>query len=115
MSNPPSGTITFLFTDIEGSTQLWEQHPEAMKSALARHDVLLRQAIEAINGYIFKTIGDAFCAAFSTAPEALAAALTGQRAVHTEAWGETPIRVRVALHTGAADEHEGDYFGLPLS
>src|SRR5689334_15649100 len=111
MPTLPTGTVTFLFTDIEGSTQLWEQHPEAMKGALNRHDVLLRQAIEANNGYIFKTIGDAFCAAFPTAPEALTAALTAQRAVHTETWGETPIRVRVALHTGTADEREGDYFG----
>ena len=64
----PAGTITFLFTDIEGSTRLWDQHPEAMRSALARHDALLKKAIESHNGTIFKTMGDAFCAAFSTAP-----------------------------------------------
>ena len=73
MADHPSGTVTFLFTDIEGSTRLWEQHPEAMKTALARHDHILRGAMEANNGYVFKTIGDAFCAAFSTAPEAVAA------------------------------------------
>ena len=62
----PSGTLTFLFTDLEGSTKLWEEHPEAMRLALARHDTLLRQAIEDNNGYVFKTVGDAFCAAFAT-------------------------------------------------
>ena len=68
MPERPTGTITFLFTDIEGSTQLWEQSPEAMRLALARHDTLLRQAIEVHGGHVFKTVGDAFCAAFATAP-----------------------------------------------
>jgi class 3 adenylate cyclase len=113
--NIPSGTVTFLFTDIEGSTQLWEQRPEAMKAALARHDALLRQAIETNNGYVFKTVGDSFYAAFPTAPEALTAALAAQRALAAETWGETPIRVRMALHTGAAEERDGDYFGPPLN
>jgi len=70
--HPPTGTVTFLFTDIEGSTRLWEQDPDAMREALARHDVLLRKAIEAYAGYVFKTVGDAFCAAFARAPDALA-------------------------------------------
>ena len=74
----PSGTVTFLFTDIEGSTKLWEEHPEAMRSVLARHDALLRQAVEDNNGVVFKTIGDAFCAAFATAPDALNTALAAQ-------------------------------------
>src|SRR5215831_9963204 len=96
----PSGTVTFLFTDIEGSTRLWEEHPEAMRSVLARHDTLLRQAIEANNGTVFKTLGDAFCAAFATAPEALAAAVEAQLALHSELWpGELSLRVRMALHT----------------
>lgn len=113
MSNIPTGTITFLFTDIQGGTQLWEQYPDAMKAALRRHDTLLRYAIKTNNGYAFKTVADAFYAAFPTAPEALTAALTAQRAItfFGEAWGETPIRVRMALHTGTADEREGDYFG----
>src|SRR5579862_824641 len=80
----PSGTVTFLFTDIEGSTKLWEQHPDAMRIALARHDALLRQAIENNDGVVFKTIGDAFCAAFATAPNALAAALAAQCALSAE-------------------------------
>jgi class 3 adenylate cyclase len=71
MAAPPSGTITFLFTDIEGSTRRWEK----MRAALAHHDAVLRSAIEAHGGHVFKTVGDAFCAAFSTAPEALEAAL----------------------------------------
>ncbi len=74
--NLPAGTVTFLFTDIEGSTRLWEETPEAMRLALARHDTLLRQAIEDNDGVVFKTVGDAFCAAFATAPNALAAALS---------------------------------------
>src|SRR5712692_9391009 len=91
----PTGTVTFLFTDIEGSTRLWEQHPDAMRLALAQHDAFLRQAIEAHRGHVFKTMGDAFCAAFATATDALGAALTAQRAVHAENWGEVgPLRVR---------------------
>lgn len=81
MGEYPTGTVTFLFTDIEGSTRLWEQRPEAMGLALARHDAQLRQAIEGHQGYVFKTVGDAVCAAFATAREALDAALAGQRAL----------------------------------
>src|SRR5437773_6529668 len=77
----PSGTITFLFTDIEGSTRLWEEDPEGMRLALARHDALLRAAIEANGGHVFKTIGDAFCAAFATPSDALAAAVAAQMAL----------------------------------
>ena len=110
----PTGTVTFLFTDIEGSTRLWEQNTQAMQLALARHDEVLRSAIEERGGYVFKTVGDAFCAAFSSAPEALGAALAAQRALRAEPWDEESlIRVRMALHTGAVDEREGDYFGPP--
>ena len=82
----PTGSVTFLFTDIEGSTRLWEEFAEAMRMALARHDVLLRQAIGNHRGYIFKTGGDAFYAAFATAPDGVAAALAAQQALSTEAW-----------------------------
>src|SRR5437870_8500299 len=105
MPKRPTGTVTLLFTDIESSTRLWEQHPRAMQAALARHDTLLREAIEAHGGYIFKTMGDAFCAAFPTAPEALDAAIAAQRAVQSADWdgaGVGTIKVRMALHTGAA-------------
>jgi class 3 adenylate cyclase len=75
MSSLPAGTVTFLFTDIEGSTRLWQQHPEPMKDALVRHHALLRQAIEVAGGYVFQIVGDAFCAAFHTASAGVAAAL----------------------------------------
>ncbi len=108
----PTGTVTFLFTDIEGSTKLWEEHPEAMRAALARHDILLRRCITRHGGHVFKTGGDAFCAAFADAPSALYAALIGQLAVSDQEWGEIgSLRVRMALHIGEADERDRDYFG----
>ena len=101
----PTGTITFLFTDIEGSTKLWERCPDAMRLALARHDAILREAIERHNGRVFKTMGDAFCAAFHTAPDALNSAADAQLALQEQEWGDTgPIRVRMGLHTGEAEE-----------
>jgi class 3 adenylate cyclase len=112
MGTPPSGTITFLFTDIEGSTRRWEEQPEAMRHALARHDAIQRQCIGRHGGFVFKTVGDAFHAAFSRPEDALAAAVEGQRALAAEGWAEA---VRMALHTGTADERDGDYFGLPLN
>jgi predicted ATPase/class 3 adenylate cyclase/Tfp pilus assembly protein PilF len=114
--SPPTGTLTFLFTEIEGSTSLWENDAPAMQAALARHDELLRRSIEERGGYVFKTVGDAFCAVFATAPDALEAALEAQRLVLKERWAEsTPLRVRMALHMGAADERDGDYFGPPVN
>ncbi len=83
MASPPTGTVTFLFTDIEGSTKLWEHNAPAMQASLARHDELLRLAIEEKGGYVFKTVGDAFCCAFPTAPDALEAALDAQRSLLT--------------------------------
>ncbi len=112
----PTGTVTFLFTDIEGSTKLWEAYPGAMQQALARHDELLRQAIENNNGYVFKTVGDAFCAAFPTAPDALNAAVQSHLRLLNEEWGETgSLRVRMGLHTGVAEERDGNYFGQTLN
>ena len=97
----PTGTVTFLFTDIEGSTRLWERDAEAMRLALARHDEILTRAIETNEGFVFKTVGDAFCAAFAIAPNAVEAALVAQRALHAEPWDEESlIRVRMAIHTG---------------
>ncbi|HEX9373595.1 MAG TPA: LuxR C-terminal-related transcriptional regulator [Roseiflexaceae bacterium] len=112
----PTGTATFLFTDIAGSSQLWEQHPQAMRLALERHDTLLRQMISAHGGVVFKTVGDGVYAVFARAPDALAAALAAQRALQQEAWDlPVPLRVRMALHTGAAEPRDGDYFGAPLN
>ena len=68
MANPPTGTLTFLFTDIEGSTKMWQRDRETMSEALARHDRILRDVVEERGGYVFKTVGDAFCCAFATAP-----------------------------------------------
>lgn len=108
----PIGTVTFLFTDIEGSTRLWEDSPELMRSALARHDAILRDAIQQSNGYVFKTMGDAFCAAFATAAEALQAASMAQLALTADQWPtDVPIRVRMAVHTGGAESRDDDYFG----
>ena len=102
MSTAPTGTVTFLFTDIEGSTRRWEEQAEGMKPALARHDEIMRAAITANGGHVFKTGGDAFYAAFPVAPDALAAAFETQRALAAEPWGEIgELRVRMALHTGA--------------
>ena len=108
MPGLPSGTVTFLFTDIEGSTARWEHRPEAMAVALARHDALLRAAIEGHGGHVVKTTGDGFHAAFARAPDALAAALDAQRRLSTEPWGAIgPIRVRMVLPTGVAEELDG--------
>ena len=116
----PEGTITFLFTDIEGSTRLWEDVPDSMRVALQRHEVLLRSEFERHGGFVFKTVGDAFCVAFDTAHEALAAVLAAQRALHAERWSDLlgedrRLRVRTALHTGDAQERDGDYFGPSLN
>ena len=117
MVAPPTGTVTFLFTDIAGSSRMWEKSPQTMRSALARHEEILHSAIGVHRGYVFKTVGDAFCAAFPTAPEALEAALYAQRALFAEEWPKEvgQLRVRMALHTGAAEARGGDYFGPPLN
>src|SRR6266498_3573152 len=116
MAELPTGTVTFLFTDIAGSTVLWEQHPQAMPDALARHDAILREATAAHGGVVFRTVGDAFCTAFASAPAALRAALAAQGALQDEPWGQTgPIRVRMAVHTGAVEIRDGEYQGQPLN
>lgn len=107
-----TGTVTFLFSDIEGSTRRWEANPDAMAVALARHDILMRDAIEQCGGCVFKTIGDAFCAAFSDPDEAVRAALKAQRGLSNGDFSSVgEIRVRIALHTGTAQERDRDYFG----
>ncbi len=114
----PSGTVTFLFTDLEGSTKLWEQYPGAMKHALARHDEILRNAIEAHGGYVIKNTGDGFHAVFDTGVGGVAAALDAQQAVSNSPWDEVKphsLRVRMALHTGEAQERSGDYYGPTLN
>jgi predicted ATPase/class 3 adenylate cyclase len=117
MSDLPTGTVTFLFTDIEGSTKLWEKSPRSMQIALTRHDAILWEAIEGHGGFVFKTVGDAFCAVFPTALGALKSALAAQRGLFSEAWGDEigALRARMALHTGTTHERDGDYFGPPVN
>jgi class 3 adenylate cyclase len=116
MSQLPTGTVTFLLTDIEGSTQLWEQHPESMRLALARHEALLHDSIDAHGGIVFKGMGDAVFAVFPSAPDALAAALASQRRLAAEPWGEIgTLKIRIAIHTGDAELRTGDYFGPTLN
>jgi predicted ATPase/class 3 adenylate cyclase len=108
----PTGTVTFLFTDVEGSTRLWEEHPAEMQVALEHHDEILRSAIEGHGGYVFSTAGDAFSAAFGRVGDAVDAAVAAQRRLAAERWSEaTTIRVRMGIHTGEAQERGGDYFG----
>jgi len=116
MISAPTGTITLLFSDIEGSSKKWDQYPDAMRIALAHHDRLMREALEQHGGFIFKTVGDAFCVAFETAQDALAGALESQRALRQATWeGIDEMKVRMALHTGAPEHRDGDYFGQPLN
>ena len=112
----PSGTVTFLFTDIEGSTSLWESAPDGMRAALERHDALVRNAINAHGGHVFSTGGDGLVAVFARAADAMASASQAQAALTAEAWPESaPVRVRMGVHTGEAIERGGDYFGPALN
>jgi predicted ATPase/class 3 adenylate cyclase len=117
MPDLPSGTVTFLFTDIEGSTALWERDRPAMLAAVERHLALLRGAIEEHRGTLYKTVGDGTQSAFSAARDALAAALAAQRTLGREPWPDVPglLRVRMALHTGEAQPQNGDYLAAPLN
>ena len=116
MTDLIAGTATFLFTDIEGSTRLWERDAAAMQAALDRHDEILHNSIEGHGGHIFKTVGDAFCAVFASALDALEAALEAQRILLAHEWRTIdPLRVRMALHAGTANERGGDYFGPSLN
>ncbi len=112
----PTGMVTFLFTDIEASTQRWDAHREAMSAAVQRHDAIGRAAMEAHGGYVFKTLGDAFCVAFARPEAAVAATLDFQRALAAEDFVAVGgLRVRAALHTGVADERNSDYLGPTLN
>lgn len=140
MSALPTGTVTFLFTDIEGSTKLWEKFPEAMKSALAKHDAILKEAVESNRGQVVKTTGDGIHAVFSTAIDAIHAAIQSQHQLNSpildsqlpiannQSHNESPVRraepveasslslkSRMGLHTGEAELREGDYFGQTLN
>ena len=112
----PSGTVTFLFTDVEGSTRLWDDHPDAMRVALARHDETLSSAVEAHRGFVFSTGGDGLAAAFERSVDAVEAAVEAQRGLQAEAWPDPVVLgVRMGVHTGEAQERDGNYFGPPLN
>jgi class 3 adenylate cyclase len=112
----PSGTVTFLFTDLEVSTRLWEQEPEAMRQALARHDEILRDAVARHGGHVVKGTGDGVHAVFVIPDDAVGAAVDAQLGLAEEPWVVTePLRVRMGLHTGVAELREGDYFGGPVN
>ena len=111
MSQHPTGTVTFLFTDIEGSTKLAREHSEAWEIARARHHSILREAIEDNHGFVFQIIGDSFAAAFHTTGDAFKSALKAQQGLQSEAWGECVIRVRMGIHTGEAQAQNNEYRG----
>jgi predicted ATPase/class 3 adenylate cyclase len=112
----PTGLVTFLFSDIEGSTRRWDSHPDTMKEDLAEHDRLLHAAVAEHRGWVFKTVGDAFCVAFQDAADAVSAAIAAERSIGAAAWGPPgPLQVRMALHRGTTDERDGDYFGAAVN
>jgi predicted ATPase/class 3 adenylate cyclase len=112
----PTGTVTFLFTDVENSTALWDQHAGDMRQALERHDRILQSAVTAHGGFVFSHGGDGVAVAFQRAADAVTAAVDAQRALLGEPWPSgIELRVRIGVHTGEADEREGDYFGPPLN
>ncbi|HEX2421344.1 MAG TPA: adenylate/guanylate cyclase domain-containing protein, partial [Acidimicrobiia bacterium] len=112
----PEGTVTFLFTDIESSTQHWERTPDAMRAALGAHNQIVGDALVAHGGVVFKTVGDSFYAAFADPVSALEAAMDVQRALNEGTWLiEGGIKVRIGIHTGTARSEQGDYFGPTLN
>jgi predicted ATPase/class 3 adenylate cyclase len=112
----PTGTVAFLFSDIEGSTRRWDSTSDAMREALRRHDEILRREIELRRGYVFKTVGDAFCAAFWTIAEAVGSAVEVQRRIQREDFRAVGgLAVRMSIHAGEADERAGDYFGAAVN
>ncbi len=106
----PSGTVTFLFTDIEGSTKLAQQYPDAMPALLARHHEILNQSIHTHNGYVFQIVGDSFAVAFHSASDALNAAWTAQQILQNESWTPADIKVRMGIHTGTAQLNDNKQY-----
>ncbi|HEY8744448.1 MAG TPA: adenylate/guanylate cyclase domain-containing protein, partial [Chloroflexota bacterium] len=118
MPELPTGTVTFLFTDVEGSTRLWEQQPEMMRQVLVRHDAIIEEAVAQHAGVIVRPRGegDSRFAVFARPSDAVAAAVAIQQALHGETWPlPAPFRVRMALHTGEADLRDGDYYGSAVN
>ena len=116
MPQRPTGTVTFLFTDVEGSTRLWEEHPDAMRDALAQHDSILEERINGAGGFIHSTAGDAYSAAFSDPLDAITAAIDAQKGLAGADWPFAErLKVRMAVHTGVAHERGDDYYGPALN
>src|SRR5437016_3727676 len=118
MPNLPTGTVTFLFTDIEGSTKLWEQYPEEARAALVCHDAIIEEMVGAHEGAVVRPRGegDSRFAVFARATDAVQAAAALQRSLYAESWPTpTPLKVRIAVHTGEADLREGDYYGSAVN
>jgi predicted ATPase/class 3 adenylate cyclase len=111
MAAPPTGTVTFLFTDVEGSTRQAREDPVAWSAAQARHHDIVRAAIEGHGGFVFRTVGDAFLAAFAKVDGAVAAAASAQRGLLGERWPGEAVQARMGLHTGGAEWQNGDYQG----
>lgn len=115
VANIPTGVVSFLFTDVEGSTRLWEADSEGMGASLALHDEIMRTVIEEHRGHVFSTAGDAFAVAFHSADAAVAASSVIQLQLLAADWPGPPIKIRMGIHTGAAEERSGDYFGPVLN
>jgi predicted ATPase/class 3 adenylate cyclase len=116
MTDLPAGTVTFLFTDLEGSTRLWQEHPDAMKDALARHDAILNDALELHHGHVVKTTGDGVHAVFVNPSDAIDAAIAAQVGLGEESWGATgALRVRMGIHSGVAELRGADYYGTAVN
>jgi predicted ATPase/class 3 adenylate cyclase len=116
MPDLPSGTVTFLFTDLEGSTRLWEEYPDEMRGGLARHDEILQREVVEHLGHVVKTTGDGIHAVFATAHDAVDAAVAIQRELAAESFGEVgPLRVRIGVHTCEAEYRGGDYYGAEVN
>ncbi|MDQ2985610.1 MAG: adenylate/guanylate cyclase domain-containing protein [Armatimonadota bacterium] len=111
----PQRVVTLLFTDIEGSTKLWEAFGEGMRRALSKHDAIIKRAVEGHGGSVFKAVGDGFFCAFAAPDAAVAAAIELQKSIHKATWQVPNLRVRCAIHTGTVDSRGGDFFGIALS
>lgn len=111
----PTGTVTFLFTDVESSTRWWATKPQAMSAALRTHDEVLRSVIQRFGGYVFATAGDSYGVAFARSSDGVAAAVAIQDHLANARWDDVVLRVRIGLHLGEAEERDGDYFGAPVN
>lgn len=111
MVNPPSGNVTFLYTDIEGSTKLAQKYVDTYNQILAKHDTILREAIKSNNGFVFRTVGDGFCASFNNVKDAIKAAVDAQLGLLKAENGKFEVKVRIGIHTGAAEYQDNDYIG----